>query len=128
MTEKQRAARRRLRQITDAATARARTQTAIDAVNAERAPRGLTQEASLTMIEFSPADHINAENAARALGYTQTAYTSTSALIGLFCLPENPAYHPHAPHVGGCLIKTRELGLMFVQDADDDARLKGRRA
>jgi hypothetical protein len=83
-------------------------------------------ETKLTMIEFSPGDHIAAENAARALGYTQTAYTSTSALIGLFCLPENPAYHPHAPHVGGCLIKTRELGLMFVQDADDDARLKGR--
>lgn len=50
---------------------------------------------------------------ARSLGYTQTAYTTTSALRGLFCLPD------HARQRKGCIIKTRELGLLFVQDLED---------
>lgn len=67
----------------------------------------------LTMCEFQDDDHKNAAKLARKLGYTQTAYTSSSALIGLFCLPD------HAKHRRGCIIKTQELGLLFVQDAED---------
>lgn len=62
-----------------------------------------------------------AERLAKALGYQQTAYTSTSALWGLFCLPENPEYWkgPRRVLQGGCIINTRELGLLFVQDLED---------
>ena len=67
----------------------------------------------LTQVEFDEADFAIAERIARRLGYQQTAYTSTSALWGLFCLRE------HAKHRSGCIIKTKELGLMFVQDLED---------
>lgn len=74
----------------------------------------------LTQEEFTEQDFDKAEKIARALGYEQTAYTSTSALWGLFCLPENPEYaKPGQAVVGGCIIKTRELGLLFVQDGED---------
>lgn len=73
---------------------------------------------ALTQQEFTPADFEQAEAIARALGYRQTAYTSTSALWGLFCLAENPE-HGGGPRRGGCIISTRELGLLFVQDAED---------
>lgn len=73
----------------------------------------------LTMLEFGPADFRTAERVARTLGYLQTAYTSTSALWGLFCLPENPERHPTRPHRHACIIKTRELGLMVVQTLED---------
>lgn len=73
----------------------------------------------LTQVEFDRADFPRAERIARALGYHQTAYTSTSALWGLFCLKENPEHVPAGPHRGGCIIKTRELGLMFVQCLED---------
>jgi len=72
----------------------------------------------LTQLEFDESDFPKAERIARRLGYKQTAYTSTSALWGLFCLPENPEYS-RGPRNGGCIIKTRELGLMFVQDLED---------
>lgn len=46
--------------------------------------------------------------------------SSTSALWGLFCLPENPAYaKPGQQTAGGCVIKTAELGFLFVQDGED---------
>jgi hypothetical protein len=82
----------------------------------------------LSQVEFSADDFDVAHEIARRLGYEQTAYTSTSALIGLFCLPENPANRPphhsdartqFAPYVGGCIIKTTQLGFMFVQDVED---------
>lgn len=74
----------------------------------------------LTQLPFTGEDHEIAKRAAAALGYEQTAYTSTSALWGLFCLPENPRRNPQSrPTVGGCLIKTRELGMMFVQTLED---------
>lgn len=61
-----------------------------------------------------------AERIARHLGYVQYAYTSTSGLWGLFCLPENPATaKPGEPTRGGCVIKTREFGFLFVQDTED---------
>ena len=90
----------------------------------------------ITPVEFSPGDFDYAEQMAQALGYEQTAYTSTSALWGLFCLPENPyaamntfsataprpklkpgAHLP--PYRGGVIIKTREFGFLFVQDVED---------
>lgn len=73
---------------------------------------------ALTQVEFEEADFPIAERVAKALGYKQTAYTSTSALWGLFCLPENPEYG-RGPDLGGCIIKTKELGLMFVQNLED---------
>ena len=74
----------------------------------------------LTPLEFNEADHDKSEALAKALGYEQTAYTSTSALWGLFCLPENPkrGYTGQVTR-GGCIIKTKEFGLMFVQDTED---------
>lgn len=67
----------------------------------------------LTQLEFSAEDFPIAHTMAKRLGFTQTAYTSTSALWGLFCLPD------HAQHRHGCIIKTKELGLLFVADAED---------
>lgn len=67
----------------------------------------------LTQLEFSDRDIKKAERIARRLGYTQTAYTSSSDLWGLFCLPDRSSQH------GGCIIKTKEFGLMFVQSLDD---------
>jgi len=77
----------------------------------------------LTQVEFSRGDFPLAEALARRLGYQQTAYTSTSALWGLFCLRENPEHAKRRglPLTNGCIIKTRELGLMFVQTLDDIA-------
>jgi hypothetical protein len=62
---------------------------------------------------MSEADIGFAEQIAKALGYSQTAYTSTSQLWGLYCLPD------HAKHRHGCIIKTRELGFLFVADLED---------
>jgi hypothetical protein len=82
----------------------------------------------LTQLEFTPADFTIAERVAVHLGYTQYPYTSTSALWGLFCLPENPEYYRPTPRpadlkfppfVHGCVIKTRELGILFVQSLED---------
>lgn len=75
----------------------------------------------LTQLEFEQEDFPKADEVARRLGYQQTAYTSTSALWGLFCLPENPRTWrgPRQALTGGCIIKTRELGLMFVQNLED---------
>lgn len=68
---------------------------------------------NLTQLEFGERDFELAEAAAKRLGYTQTAYTSTSALWGLFCLPDRAGQRE------GCFIKTKELGLLFVSDLED---------
>lgn len=74
----------------------------------------------LTQVEFAQADFPRAQEMARRLGYQQTAYTSTTALWGLFCLPENPrTAKPGEATDAGCIIKTQELGLLFVQDLED---------
>ena len=79
-----------------------------------------TKTQTLTQLKFEGEDFDKAETIAKALGYKQTAYTSTSALWGLFCLPENPATaKPGQRTDGGCIIKTRELGFLFVQDGED---------
>lgn len=74
---------------------------------------------ALTQVEFAPEDFEVANRIAARLGYSQTAY-STSALWGLFCLPDR------ATHKSGCIIKTLELGLMFVQDLEDLHMEEGR--
>ena len=77
-------------------------------------------EQPLTQLEFDETDFPIAERIAQHLGYSQTAYTSTSALWGLFCLPENPATAKRGEAIqGACIIKTRELGLLIVQDLED---------
>lgn len=68
---------------------------------------------TITQLEMSDADIDFAERIAKRLGYTQTAYTSTSQLWGLSCLPD------HAKHKHGCIIKTQELGFLFVSDLED---------
>lgn len=73
--------------------------------------RGDTQ--TLTQVEFDEADGEKAEAIAAALGFRQTAYTDSSALWGLFCLADNREMHE------GCIIKTRELGFLFVQNGED---------
>jgi hypothetical protein len=72
----------------------------------------------IEQIEFGESDFPIAEQVAKRLGYKQTAYTSTSGLWGLFCLPENPQYSK-GPHTGGCIIKTKQFGFMFVADLED---------
>lgn len=83
---------------------------------------------SITQVEFASEDHQLAQTIAQRLGYQQYAYTSTSGLWGLFCLAENPEYckgsqrctsHAHPPFTAGVIIKTREFGLLFVQDLED---------
>jgi hypothetical protein len=76
---------------------------------------------TITQVEFSGDDFDVAERIARHLGYEQTAYTSSSALWGLFCLNENPATWrgKRQALTTGCIIKTREFGFLFVQDTED---------
>lgn len=73
----------------------------------------MANEQVLTQVEFAEADFDEAQRIAKRLGYTQAAYTSTSALWGMYCLRD------HARHRSGCIIKTKELGLLFVQDLED---------
>lgn len=72
-----------------------------------------TNTQSITQVEMTEADIEFCERIAKRLGFTQTAYTSTSQLWGLYCLPD------HARHKHGCLIKTKELGILFVSDLED---------
>lgn len=72
----------------------------------------------IDQVEFGESDFLIAEQIAKRLGYEQTAYTSTSGLWGLFCLPENPQYS-NGPHTGGCIIKTQQFGFLFVADLED---------
>lgn len=70
---------------------------------------------TLTQVEFDEADFELAEKVAKRLGYTQTAYTSTSALWGLFCLRD----HAKDRKPEACIIKTKELGLLVVSNLED---------
>jgi len=78
----------------------------------------MQQAPTIDQEEFAGDDFDKAESIAKHLGYEQTAYTSTSGLWGLFCLPENPEYSK-GPTCGGCIIKTKQFGFMFVQDTED---------
>lgn len=68
---------------------------------------------TLQQVEFEEQDFPIAEKIAKRLGFTQTAYTSTSALWGMFCLPDR-ANQRH-----GCIVKTKELGFLFVANLED---------
>lgn len=68
---------------------------------------------SITQLAFEDDDMEKAEQIAKRLGYKQTAYTSSSDMWGLFCLPDRPTQKK------GCIIKTKQFGLMFVQDMED---------
>ena len=74
---------------------------------------------NLTMREFTDKDMEQAQRLAGRLGYNQTAYTSTSALWGLFCFADNPEYVAYSKAENGCIIATEELGLLFVQNVED---------
>ncbi len=78
-----------------------------------------TTPPQITQLEMSEAEIELAEKAARRLGYEQTAYTSTSAIWGLFCLPENPAKRSGQVIRGGVFFKTAEFGIVFLQDLED---------
>lgn len=73
----------------------------------------MTLTQNITMVEMTEEQIGFAEKVAKRLGYEQTAYTSTSALWGLFCLPD------HAKHRHGCLVQTVELGLLWIADLED---------
>jgi hypothetical protein len=73
----------------------------------------MEQAPPINQVEMTEADIEFAERIAKRLGFTQTAYTSSSALWGLFCLPD------HAKHRHGCIIKTKEFGFLFVADLED---------
>ena len=72
---------------------------------------------SLTMREFTDNDMESAKRLADRLGYTQTAYTSTSDIIRLFCHVSEDEYKQGKR--GGAIIASEEFGLMFVQDLED---------
>ena len=80
-----------------------------------------TSAPQIDQLEMTEADVALAERIAARLGYTQTAYTSSSALWGLFCLPENPATWRGDKQAlrAGCVIKTKQFGFMFVMDLED---------
>jgi hypothetical protein len=77
----------------------------------------------ITPVEMSEQDIAFAERIAAKLGYSQTAYTSTSSLWGMFCLRDNPerSRHPGRMNcqVAGCIIKTVEFGFLFVATVED---------
>ena len=72
----------------------------------------------LTQLEFKDNDFKKAECIAQSLGYgSNTAYTSSSDLIGLFCLVDGEQYKQGKKK--GCIIKTKQFGFMFIQDLED---------
>jgi hypothetical protein len=75
----------------------------------------MTQAPPITQLEMTQADIELAEKAAARKGYSQTAYTSTSGLWGLFVMRD----HARDPKPSGCFIKTAEFGLLFVADLED---------
>lgn len=68
---------------------------------------------TITQMEMNAEQIVFAAKIAARLGFTQTAYTSSSALVGLFCLPDR------ASQRSGCVVLTREFGFLFVADLED---------
>lgn len=66
----------------------------------------------LTQLPFEEEDFARAKTLAAELGYTETVYTSTSALVGLHCLPRRLSQKR------GSIIKTKELGFLYVVGED----------
>lgn len=69
----------------------------------------------ITQLEMSESDIEFAERAAARLGFTQTAYTSSSGLIGLYCLRDSA----DDKKLAGCFVKTLEFGLLYVCGLED---------
>lgn len=67
----------------------------------------------LTQLEMSDADIEFAERIGRALGFNQLPYCSTSAIIGVQCLPDRDRQK------SGAVIKTKEMGFLFVSTIED---------
>ena len=67
----------------------------------------------VTQLEMTARDREFAQRIAKRLGFKQTAYTSSSALWGLFCLGD------HNEHRTGCIIKTEQFGFLFVASLHD---------
>lgn len=67
----------------------------------------------LTQLPFEESDFKPAERMAKRLGFSQWAYTTSSALWGLFCLPDYQGQRK------GCIVKTAEFGFLFVQCQSD---------
>jgi len=70
---------------------------------------------TITQLEFDKADIAPAKRMLERAGFDSenSAYTSSSALVGLHAL--GSADKPRTAHV----IKTRECGLLVVQDQED---------
>ncbi len=70
---------------------------------------------TINPVEMTESEIDLCEAAANRLGYSQTAYTSTSGLFGLFCHRDSATDRKPA----GCFIKTQEFGTMFVSNLED---------
>lgn len=69
---------------------------------------------ALAQLEMNEAQLERARTLAARLGFgDSTAYASTSALIGLYCLPTRPDQH------AACIVYTAELGLLVIADLED---------
>tara|TARA_B100000287_G_C20523790_1_gene738068 strand:- start:696 stop:1019 length:324 start_codon:yes stop_codon:yes gene_type:complete len=68
-------------------------------------------------LEFEDEDWEKAKIFARELGYSQTAYTSHGVFNELACIPDREDYDMGKR--GGRIIKTAELGFMFIQLDED---------
>ena len=68
-------------------------------------------------LEFEDEDWEKAKIFARELGYSQTAYTSHGVFNELACIPDREDYDMGKR--GGKIIKTAELGFMFIQLDED---------
>lgn len=75
----------------------------------------------ITQVEMTEDDVEVAHKIGKRLGYEQLAYTSSSSLWGVFCLPENPVTWKGNKRAlqAGCIIKTKEFGFLFVADLED---------
>lgn len=68
----------------------------------------------LTQLEFEKEDFEKAAKIAQRLGFKDnTFYTSSSALWGLYC------NRSRSSQKSGCIVKTKELGLIYVQTIED---------
>lgn len=68
----------------------------------------------LSQLPFTDSDVDRAKKIARHLGYGDNcAYTSGSALTGMFCLASHPGQKT------GCIVKTTQLGFVFVATLED---------
>lgn len=72
---------------------------------------------TIRSLPFEEEDWEKAEIFAKELGYTQTAYTSHGVFNELACIADREDYEMGKR--GGVIIKTAELGFLFVQTDED---------